>query len=905
MGAIGRRLVPVAALALSWAAAAAGENGQSGAALPANEWVKLEEGGLGEREGAALLYVPAIGRFLAAMGIQTRYDRQPVPPYSEMTFNFEKRRWENALPEGKEAWGQPTGPVEAPKFKDLQGRRLARDAEANLRPNLRATYGTYVHHQYAYDGDRKKALYGSDMEYDPVKRAWTLLETKGHPGTPDLPPLEFKAGTREGPAWSQTCYDPVNREFLLFGGTKTVTETGAPGTWAYSPEQNEWRRLAFGSETMNGLQKEAERLRLRAHAAVTACRNRYYAAETPENARRRLSELAGEILKAADLEALSAKAKEALAGAKGYEKTQLERAGPELAAALAGHRKLLAEADAPLNAEKIAAAGQVEARLRRAAESLCSEPPPRCYSPMAYDGQSRRIVLFGGSALTRALADTWLYDPATRSWEERRPELSPSPRLGHGLVFLPKSKKVVLVGGWRGVYTVGCNSFYGESLVPEAWQYDVAADKWTLLKQWGKEHNKGGAAFPPPGNNPQVFAVDENDVVLTVAGGGKSPATWACRMDPVATDPAGTAKAGVGPGAEHHPLECTPEWYDARAPAPDAKAVEAELKALPVNRWVRRPAGGVLRPTNAYCTVAFDSDRDEIVTFVGGHATWHGADVARYSLSADRWHTDHRAQPPLSFGYFASGGSYGYGFRPWLGVHTWGGYAYDPAIRKLVVLTGMHSFTHVFDPDAGEFERPKVRLPPEGEGWTTGTCSTPQGICAWIGVSDAPAALWRLEDGGAAWRRLPVKGGKLPRPGTDASSLAYDSRRDRLLIMPADAKGDLLAYDLRSGELSRLEAGGRENAPGNYRECEYCASRDMLVELMGSAYDIAKNAWVKLPVDTSELAKGSKAQPRAADNTQGMVYDPKRDLFWAVNGYWNKGVFVLRLGAAGAREDKP
>jgi hypothetical protein len=90
-------------------AAGAGENDKGGGPLPVNEWVKLEEGGLGPREGATLVYCRSIKRFLAAMGQQVRHDRKPTPSYSEMTFNFEKRRWENALPKGGESWGGITG----------------------------------------------------------------------------------------------------------------------------------------------------------------------------------------------------------------------------------------------------------------------------------------------------------------------------------------------------------------------------------------------------------------------------------------------------------------------------------------------------------------------------------------------------------------------------------------------------------------------------------------------------------------------------------------------------------------------------------------------------------------------------------------------------------------------------
>ncbi|MHC4917847.1 MAG: hypothetical protein ACYTGB_20420, partial [Planctomycetota bacterium] len=68
MGAIVKGLVPAVLLALTCSGAAGGENGKHSGPLPANEWVKLEEGGIGVRSGGALLYVPHMKRFLVAMG---------------------------------------------------------------------------------------------------------------------------------------------------------------------------------------------------------------------------------------------------------------------------------------------------------------------------------------------------------------------------------------------------------------------------------------------------------------------------------------------------------------------------------------------------------------------------------------------------------------------------------------------------------------------------------------------------------------------------------------------------------------------------------------------------------------------------------------------------------------------
>ncbi|MHC4917848.1 MAG: kelch repeat-containing protein, partial [Planctomycetota bacterium] len=705
---------------------------------------------------------------------------KPTPPYSEMTFNFEKRQWENALPDAGKSWGGLTGPVNAPTFGYGSGLRKGKDGL--LRPDLRGGYGTQVYHLFACDTDRKRVLFGLNMEYDPAARSWRKLEVKGHPGTANLPPFEVKAPVM--PAWSQMCYDPVNKEFVLFGGTKVVTESGAPGTWVFSAGKNEWRKLVPGTERQRNFHRRIAELERKTHALVTACRNRYYSTELKENADGKLSEVLRSTVKGDEIEQLSLLLVKA-DGPPTKEAGMLLTSSNRLKEAHAAYAKLLKSVDASVDAKTIAAAANVRALVRRAKVDIWPEPPPRCFSPMVFDPASGKIVLFGGSGLSHAKSDTWLYDPKTRTWEERRPKLSPSPRLAHGLVYLPKAEKVALVGGWVGRPGVGCGGFVGSSLPPEIWTYDVKNGKWSLVKRWEGPKGKGAEhlAFPRPGNAPQFFAADENDAILTLAPGRKGPSTWACRVDASATDSAGAAKHGAKPGAEHYPGGyCSPEWYDS-APPPDAKRTEAELKSLPVNKWVKRSEGSLQRPTFAYCSIAYDPDRDQIMTFAGGHGTWHGADVGRYSLATDRWHTDHYAHVPLTFGYFATGGSYGYGFRPWMGVHTWGGYGYDTVTKKLVILTGMREFAFTYDCERGRFERPWSKLPPGGSSWTCKATPTPKGIVAWTGGRKAKAALWRLDPEKKAWVQISVKG-KLVAPDIDRSTLVWDSKRSRLLIMP-------------------------------------------------------------------------------------------------------------------------
>lgn len=85
--------------------------------------------------------------------------------------------------------------------------------------------------------------------------------------------------------------------------------------------------------------------------------------------------------------------------------------------------------------------------------------------------------------------------------------------------------------------------------------------------------------------------------------------------------PADTRSARYWPPA-------APEQFMAGA-RPDAAAHEAQLKALPVNAWVRLktpvPLGG-----RDWGTWVFDPDRDMFYVWSGGHCSYAGNDVARY-----------------------------------------------------------------------------------------------------------------------------------------------------------------------------------------------------------------------------------------------------------------------------------
>src|SRR5437016_4651897 len=99
-----------------------------------------------------------------------------------------------------------------------------------------------------------------------------------------------------------------------------------------------------------------------------------------------------------------------------------------------------------------------------------SNPPARSYHAMAYDSQSDRVILFGGSGMGGSRDDTWAYDFDTNTWMQMNPVSKPSPRYAHAIAYDAQSDRVILFGGQSGI-----------SFVNDTWAYDLNTDTWTNM----------------------------------------------------------------------------------------------------------------------------------------------------------------------------------------------------------------------------------------------------------------------------------------------------------------------------------------------------------------------------------------------------------------------------------------
>ena len=117
---------------------------------------------------------------------------------------------------------------------------------------------------------------------------------------------------------------------------------------------------------------------------------------------------------------------------------------------------------------------QVE--LEQAAEALDAEPAPRALSPLVYDAKNKLFVLFGGDHLDYLTNDTWVFDPAKKTWRYRHLKVAPPVRANHTLKAA--DGKITLSGGYT--YTSNTDYMGGQyrDLADGDWTYDVATNKW-------------------------------------------------------------------------------------------------------------------------------------------------------------------------------------------------------------------------------------------------------------------------------------------------------------------------------------------------------------------------------------------------------------------------------------------
>ena len=100
-----------------------------------------------------------------------------------------------------------------------------------------------------------------------------------------------------------------------------------------------------------------------------------------------------------------------------------------------------------------------------------SAPPLRLHGTMTWDPASRTMILFGGEEkqAVSPLGDTWAYDPGKNTWTELTPKPSPPARARQAMAYDEESKTIVMFGGGATPFT----------FKNDTWIYDPAKNTWT------------------------------------------------------------------------------------------------------------------------------------------------------------------------------------------------------------------------------------------------------------------------------------------------------------------------------------------------------------------------------------------------------------------------------------------
>lgn len=820
---------------------------------PANTWVQLASEPTGGREWPVFFFDPAAKQLvLSAGGYEgpAHFDTELFDPVAA--------KWTNAYP--KDApYKAASGPTDAAKvafgdtgvFKvDAHGvNRILR----SLNPYLREP-GTY--HQWAYSPDDRK-LYAYFMDhtlaFDPAARVWSDLKAPKFSKSADFP-LTYGA----------LAYDPVNKEVLSLGGTSDE-DGGSPGTWAFNIAAGTWKRVPAGSPELTALSTQARTLRRQVAAFVNACRNRFYHTESA-------AETGGDL------------AGRARGLAAGVEKLgeQLKAARPVAATALARFpadcQTLAGKLGGKLVSATLLEAQALVDALERAERALDAEPCGRGVSQMATDLRNGKILLFGGCRLSGYLADTWVYDCKSRTWEQRYPARCPAPRCGHTLAWLPRSGKFVLQGA--AVFSSPYGVPHGNARPPQdVWTYDLATNVWKLLTGESKERPFDGTG-----------AVTGDDLLVVVSRDPKNKQrriTWGMKVDPAAPD-AGSGKAGVVPGTTSVAFS-TPADFD-RATTPDPAAVAAILKAPPANRWTLLPNPPRKPNAHPWGHTPYDTKRQQLLNWGGGHSPWHYNDLAHYSLRTATWSTGYADEYPFAAASFKAFYNQTFTNRPAVPTHLWDAAAYDPVADKVVFC--VRNGTWLYDPATRAWDYPaEPRFPAAID---VSMESTPTGVVHW----NNRGQLHRFDAQAKAWKLLPLQGDKLPPALGDSTGICYDGKRAALWL--ANEGGPMHLYDLATGTLTTTPVKRPQFIV--MRETVYVPEIDMLLSAarvtgpggaVGNlAYDIANKQWVGLELPCDD-GKPRTTEAAYSSISLALHYDAKLKLLILLSN--TQEVLVARI----------
>jgi hypothetical protein len=809
----------------------------------ANGWKKIGEGVPTWRNGGTMVCVPGTGRMLVFGGV---LDRFKVPKQDRARLG---RRYVQSFDPGGGKWS----------------------TYSEARPK-----GACYPYYRAVCGPVGKKIYclsqvDSRVQLPPNPPPEGLLFSF------DLAAKTWKAHERDALLkhmnWHTMAMDPTKRRLVVVGTEQRAEDVGWSRTVIYDLASGKWSRLRSPDAKVVREHRELVAAKEALIGLIGRTRLAWYRDPRGAGAPGELEALGKRCAKLDEMP-----------GMVGF-KTDLQK-----------YRGLIS-AKKTLAALKFARSlqGRIEAR----AEERYPVPAARRNSPLICDARNRCMVLFGGDHEDYQTNDTWILDLEKDTWRRASPKSAPGPRAGHALVYLPKSGRIAMYGGYVGLNSpsYGYGPRWAKLLPIQVWTYDAAGERWDLVTSWtpAKDHDTRpayhGSFFGQYFGNfsAALLAADAEDRIVLVT----KKATWQMKIGAAGTN-----------GSAAHALATAPNgrlyrkgiFRAAYCEVPDPPAA-TNLEKLPANKFVKLPAP----PRNAcqqcrsrpYSSVIWDPDRDQMLLWGGGHCIRSENPPIHYAPVSGRMVEGYDQQESYSVN-----GAIGATVmnRPWVPGHSYRKYAYDPRSKLMVASCAE---VYLYDPSRMDWRRNGPIKRPDSGFAVQVFESTRHGPVALASQRRGPLSLWLLDVEKQTWTQL-AKPGQIP----GRAGGAYDSKRDRLLLgytggwkKPGD--GGLVAFHFEDRRVEKLKPAnpelGRLLGP---REAVYVAHADWVIfgqpyvagkgentRKYTRAYDCAKNRWILLDLD---------ALPPGRLHSQGWMYDAKRKLVYVADAnHWS--AWALKL----------